>query len=182
MTTEPKYTDAQIEQAALMIEDRTLSPNDIRNWVADVIRSLLSERQAAMQGQGEEVVGDWLKGQVYRVATAVYFTAGIDQKNSCQSTDGVWSHRIECYGVNESDAVKLRDRLIELLNRAKSVRSVSDEDVEYADMYRWLREHFRFANDSLREIWFDAYMPVSQEDAKDLDREIRAAIAQEKQS
>ena len=24
-----------------------------------------------------------------------------------------------------------------------------------ADRYRWLREHFRFANDSMHEIWFD---------------------------
>ena len=24
-----------------------------------------------------------------------------------------------------------------------------------AERYRWLREHFRFANDSMRELWFD---------------------------
>lgn len=45
-----------------------------------------------------------------------------------------------------------------------------------AARYRWLREHFRFANDSLREIWFDAHTRVNQEDAKDLDKEIDAAL------
>ena len=45
-----------------------------------------------------------------------------------------------------------------------------------AARYRWILEHFRFANDSLREIWFDAHTRVNQEDAKDLDKEIDAAM------
>ena len=47
-----------------------------------------------------------------------------------------------------------------------------------AARYRWLREHFRFANDSLREIWFDAHTQVNQLDAKYLDDNIDAAMGE----
>ena len=49
--------------------------------------------------------------------------------------------------------------------------------VRDAARYRWLREHFRFANDSMRELWFDP--ALEQDDAGvpvDLDQEIDAAM------
>jgi hypothetical protein len=68
-----------------------------------------------------------------------------------------------------------------LENFAKSQGSVSD-DARDAERYRWLREHFRFANDSLRELWFDAHTMVNQEDAKDLDQAIDDAIKSQGES
>lgn len=49
-------------------------------------------------------------------------------------------------------------------------------DREDAERYRWLREHFRFANDSLRELWFDQTLEPNDSSAQtDLDAAIDAA-------
>ena len=47
-----------------------------------------------------------------------------------------------------------------------------------AARYRWLRKHFRFANDSLRELWFDpAIDPNDGGVPEDLDQEIDRAMS-----
>lgn len=47
-----------------------------------------------------------------------------------------------------------------------------------AARYRWLREHFRFANDSMRELWFDpALEPNDSSVPVDLDAEIDRAMS-----
>lgn len=46
-----------------------------------------------------------------------------------------------------------------------------------AERYRWLREHFRFANDSMRELWFDPVLePNDSGVPDDLDQEIDRAM------
>lgn len=50
-----------------------------------------------------------------------------------------------------------------------------------AERYRWLREHFRFANGSMHEIWFDGSLePNDSGVPADLDQTIDAAIAAER--
>lgn len=47
-----------------------------------------------------------------------------------------------------------------------------------AERYRWLREHFRFANDSMRELWFDPVLePNDSGVPDDLDQEIDRAMS-----
>ncbi len=47
-----------------------------------------------------------------------------------------------------------------------------------AARYRWLREHFRFANDSLRELWFDPAIETNDGGVpEDLDQEIDRAMS-----
>ena len=47
-----------------------------------------------------------------------------------------------------------------------------------AERYRWLREHFRFANDSMRELWFDPVLePNDSGVPDDLDQEIDHAMS-----
>lgn len=47
-----------------------------------------------------------------------------------------------------------------------------------AERYRWLRKHFRFANDNLRELWFDpAIDPNDGGVPEDLDQEIDRAVS-----
>ena len=63
-------------------------------------------------------------------------------------------------------------------------KRMQDELEEYlrglkrdAERYRWLREHFRFANDSMRELWFDqALEPDDAGVPVDLDQQIDAAM------
>lgn len=46
-----------------------------------------------------------------------------------------------------------------------------------AGRYRWLREHFRFANDSMRELWFDPVLEPNDSGVPvDLDAEIDRAM------
>ena len=46
-----------------------------------------------------------------------------------------------------------------------------------AERYRWLREHFRFANDSMRELWFDQALELDDAGVPvDLDQQIDAAM------
>ena len=48
-----------------------------------------------------------------------------------------------------------------------------------AERYRWLREHFRFANDSMHEIWFDDTLePDDSGVPTDLDQTIDSAMQQ----
>ena len=63
-------------------------------------------------------------------------------------------------------------------------KRMQDELEEYlrelrkdAERYRWLREHFRFANDSMRELWFDPVLePNDSGVPDDLDQEIDRAM------
>ena len=64
-------------------------------------------------------------------------------------------------------------------------KRMQDELEEYlrelrkdAERYRWLREHFRFANDSMRELWFDPVLePNDSGVPDDLDQEIDHAMS-----
>lgn len=64
-------------------------------------------------------------------------------------------------------------------------KRMQDELEEYlrelrkdAERYRWLREHFRFANDSMRELWFDPVLePNDSGVPDDLDQEIDRAMS-----
>lgn len=50
-------------------------------------------------------------------------------------------------------------------------------DAVDAVRYRWLRQHFRFANDSMHEVWFDALLePNDSGVPTDLDQTIDAAM------
>lgn len=63
-------------------------------------------------------------------------------------------------------------------------KRMQDELEEYlrelrkdAERYRWLREHFRFANDSMRELWFDPVLEPNDSGVPvDLDAEIDRAM------
>ena len=63
--------------------------------------------------------------------------------------------------------------------RAKAEVVVVDDAMRvYAERYRWLREHFRFANDSMRELWFDPVLePNDSGVPDDLDQEIDRAMS-----
>lgn len=59
-------------------------------------------------------------------------------------------------------------------------RRTPSAEAKDASRYRWLRQHFRFANDSMHEIWFDASLePNDSGVPEDLDQELDAAIAQQ---
>ena len=46
-----------------------------------------------------------------------------------------------------------------------------------AERYRWLREHFEFANDSMEEIWFNSHIKHYEHGvSEELDAAIDAAI------
>ncbi|HWS78754.1 MAG TPA: hypothetical protein VN205_10325, partial [Thermomonas sp.] len=60
---------------------------------------------------------------------------------------------------------------------ARTVR-LDDALRKDAERYRWLREHFRFANDSMRELWFDPVLePNDSGVPNDLDQEIDRAMS-----
>jgi hypothetical protein len=80
MTTEPNYTDAQIEAEADEFADYGATQ------AADMLRSLLSERQAAMQGQGGEVWRCFHCNETFTNADAAteHFGASERQNPACQ--------------------------------------------------------------------------------------------------
>lgn len=50
--------------------------------------------------------------------------------------------------------------------------------VEQAEMYQWLRRHFKFANDSMQEIWFDSSIcNDGLKEPQELDSSIKKAMA-----
>lgn len=68
-------------------------------------------------------------------------------------------------------------------NQADTLRNAIDkqpaavDDAKDAARYRWLRQHFRFANDSMHEVWFDALLePNDSGVPTDLDQTIDAAM------
>ena len=66
-------------------------------------------------------------------------------------------------------AIAARERAYD--NRDMALQA-AEHDADDAVRYRWLREHFRFGNDSMREIWFDAML--APDDGGDLDATIDA--------
>jgi hypothetical protein len=58
------------------------------------------------------------------------------------------------------------------LSTATSATPAISEDARDAARYRWLRTHSIFANDSLRELWFDKDNKAHPETFTELDREI----------
>lgn len=76
----------------------------------------------------------------------------------------------------EADSTR---RAIEAWNR-RAPNDELDAARRDAERYRWLRLHFRFANDNLRELWFDKLLaPNDSGVTADLDQEIDAAMAQD---
>jgi bacterioferritin-associated ferredoxin len=53
----------------------------------------------------------YVPGDSFKDSSDDYWTSGINAASS-ESSDGVWSNRIECYGKTEAEAVKLRDQLL----------------------------------------------------------------------
>ena len=135
---EPKYTDAQLEKVAIRLDELVIAVADWRieeftmripaepdrdadlvmQRAADMIRFLLSERQAAMQGQGVDK----------------YDRVNIADKESpgarivgfrIREGDEAWGE----YGLSEPlDWL----RKVTALQPPQPVRSVSDEDVRIA--------------------------------------------------
>lgn len=163
MTT--NYTDAQIEDQCVQLKQLEQMGDSFRvihsefRSLHDMLRSLLSERQAAMQGQGGEVLINVLSYD--EVEWLNYAIAHM-------------------HDDSEPEDKTCADVLQMLLDRThypsvqppQPVQSVSDEDAKYAARYRWIRTHCVFAN--------DRHLERGEEDT--LDRQIDAAIAQEKQS
>lgn len=72
-------------------------------------------------------------------------------------------------------AAKVCDELYDSGGTAYKIAARNQRD---AERYRWLREHFRFANDSMRELWFDpALEPNDSSVPVDLDAEIDRAMS-----
>ena len=73
-----------------------------------------------------------------------------------------------------------RDACIRAIEAATQERTHSAEvagALRDAERYRWLREHFRFANDSMHEIWFDDTLePDDYGVPTDLDQIIDSAM------
>ena len=68
-----------------------------------------------------------------------------------------------------------KDEVRRLLREAATAITKQQQD---AERYRWLREHFRFANDSMRELWFDPVLePNDSGVPDDLDQEIDHAMS-----
>ena len=66
------------------------------------------------------------------------------------------------------------ERLEDLRRARRAEEAKRDKD---AGRYRWLREHFRFANDSMRELWFDPVLEPNDSGVPvDLDAEIDRAM------
>lgn len=114
MNAEPNYTDAQIEDQCTRLKQLEQMGDSFRvvhsefRSLHDMLRSLLSERQAAMQGQGGEVVD--------RVAKAIADSAGHGMREKCEHM----AHAaISAYQ----------------LATWNPVRSVSEEDVEAAILH-----------------------------------------------
>lgn len=75
------------------------------------------------------------------------------------------------------------ERMKDLLNTRRELE-LAERRAEAAEAdagrYRWLRGHFRFANDSMREIWFDPNIDLAgaygAHDPDELDATIDAAM------
>ena len=78
---------------------------------------------------------------------------------------------------HRQDAIDSGDlELREFYSYASPVDAAMERD---ATRYRWLRTHFKFANDSTREIWFDGDTLVDE--PSELDESIDAAITAQQQ-
>ena len=77
-----------------------------------------------------------------------------------------------------SPCILYRQDLAEILRRLAAVSNEEERQRKDAERYRWLREHFRFANDSMRELWFDPVLePNDSGVPDDLDQEIDRAMS-----
>lgn len=75
-------------------------------------------------------------------------------------------HECAIINVPPNEPLKLRGNMTDRIAELRALRSD-------AERYRWLRKHFRFANDSMRELWFDASLQPENELAPvELDRSI----------
>lgn len=82
--------------------------------------------------------------------------------------------------VRSNQIKKLRDAALKLMQDMLAKRSATGS--LNAERYEWLRLHFRFAEDSMREIWFDAsinHSALKGQSAEELDRAIDQARAAE---
>jgi hypothetical protein len=193
MTTEPTYTDAQIEYVAshLQATDNCLPSVKDCTTAADMLRSLLSERQAAMQGQGGDIWRCFYCDEVFtdREAAALHFGTQLSHNAACKidiaeyrrmeakselyRDEDAAIHR-EMRGMENEHQRALRRaeedgyaKGIAALQPPQPVRSVSDEDVELACCKYYNCGH-------------PVYPPVFEGMRAALEH--FAAIAQEKQS
>lgn len=169
MTTEPNYTDAQIQSHIGMLDaNQQIGAVGMIRTARDMLRSLLTERQAAMQGQGGEVrvIVDWRKGNDPRFVEV----EGLDGK----SVSIPWD---QSYPGNGLWSMKLYKTA---LQPPQPVRSVSDEQwglIRKTLMYI-NAAHILGSDVSPKAVnewrkWLTAALPENQQ---------HAAIAQEKQS
>jgi len=69
---------------------------------------------------------------------------------------------------------------VSYFKQMKKRREYAAERERHKQRYLWLREHFRFAEDSMRELWFDASIrPDGQTLPEELDRSIDAEMAKD---
>lgn len=93
------------------------------------------------------------------------------------SPDTICINALDLEGIVASHlgAVILRDDPIPQVRQSPADTAV----VRDATRYRWLRTHFKFANDSTREIWFDGDTLVDE--PSELDESIDVAITAQQQ-
>ena len=145
MTTEPKYTDAQVQS----IIDRVTRENSVDgmdgdSWDRLLVRAAISERQAAMQGQGGEVVPArfLIEKDAWEAAQFAFGGPGTGEGEEfmdctawvgdIENDDGskTYGLHIQCDECPEEGSITLAE--FKALQPPQPVRSVSDEDVEAA--------------------------------------------------
>lgn len=84
---------------------------------------------------------------------------------------------VECCIVHAHSEESVEDAIEKWNTRTNSAEIAGA--LRDAERYRWLREHFRFANDSMHEIWFDDTLePDDSGVPTDLDTAIDSAMQQ----
>jgi hypothetical protein len=146
MTTEPNYTDAKIDRliSELMSDCEMIgyakSGNERANHRASVakthsmLRSLLSERQAAMQGQG----GGWIDGYPNKIYASEWFIAQTKNRERVVLTALPEEYSYDFKTADETYIKKENivrwmqfpdSQFIQAIQPPQPVRSVSEEDV-----------------------------------------------------
>lgn len=77
-----------------------------------------------------------------------------------------------------ADHDKFMQQVRDTCKRAEKAEALAEQNRKDAERYRWLRTHFRFANDSVREIWFDPNIDLAGAYGAHEPDELDAAIDQ----
>jgi hypothetical protein len=155
MTTEPNYTDAR----QTVIDALRASKGWMTAYAEAFVDDLLSERQAAMQGQGVDT-GNLVSDPLYLALDALYARGWNDSER----------HKCDARGTKEWQAVLDLFRSNAALQPPQPVRSVSDEDKAIGSWLSAALDDPKVCAEMKRDInaWLAQYH--------------FAAIAQEKQS